>query len=159
MTNLEKQTIDLLTERGVSIEEIAELVFFLQAEYISTLTLNDCRSAVLDVLKKREVQHAVLTGISIDKMIEEKRISEPLYSIINQDNGLYGVDEILALGIVNVYGSIGLTNFGYVDKLKPGLIKKIDQAGKEDGVCNTFLDDICGALAAAAASKIAHTTK
>ena len=36
---------------------------------------------------------------------------------------VYGIDEILALSIVNIHGSIALTNFGYADKLKPGIIK------------------------------------
>ena len=83
-------------------------------------------------------------------------LSEPLLSMLLNDYGLYGIDEIMALSIVNVYGSIGFTNFGYVDKLKPGIIGKLDRAGKEKGVCNTFLDDIVGAIAAAAASSIAH---
>ncbi|MFW6272649.1 MAG: phosphatidylglycerophosphatase A, partial [bacterium] len=71
-------------------------------------------------------------------------------------NPLYGIDEILVLSIVNVYGSIGFTNFGYVDKLKPGIIGTLDEAGKASNKCNTFLDDIVGAIAAAAASSIAH---
>nr|HPK29171.1 phosphatidylglycerophosphatase A [Bacilli bacterium] len=80
---------------------------------------------------------------------------EPLQTIIASDYGLYGIDEILALSIVNVYGSIGSTNFGYVDKVKPGIIGELDK--KTNGkVVNTFLDDIVGAIAAAAASSIAH---
>ncbi|MNG40377.1 Phosphatidylglycerophosphatase A [compost metagenome] len=55
---------------------------------------------------------------------------------------------------MNVYGSIGFTNFGYVDKLKPGILKKLND--KEDAQCHTFLDDIVGAIAAAASSRIAH---
>ena len=74
--------------------------------------------------------------------------------MIENDEGLYGCDEILALSIVNVYGSIGFTNFGYVDKLKPGILKKLND--KEDSACHTFLDDIVGAIAAAASSRIAH---
>ncbi|MFP4177957.1 MAG: phosphatidylglycerophosphatase A, partial [Acholeplasmataceae bacterium] len=66
------------------------------------------------------------------------------------------VDEVLALAIVNVYGSIGLTNFGYVDKSKLGVIKKLDESGKSPDICHTFLDDIVGAIAAAAASSLAH---
>jgi phosphatidylglycerophosphatase A len=62
----------------------------------------------------------------------------------------------MALSIVNVYGSIGFTNFGYVDKAKPGIIGVLDKEGKEPNRCNTFLDDIVGAMAAAAASSIAH---
>ena len=72
-----------------------------------------------------------------------------------RDEGLYGIDEVLVLSIVNVYGSIGLTNFGYVDKLKPGIIGELNDS--KDEHCNTFIDDIVGALAAAAASRIAHS--
>ena len=82
-------------------------------------------------------------------------MSEPLSSIIEADEGLYGIDEVLALAIVNVYGSIGLTNFGYLDKLKPKVIKRLDNHKHKDQT-NTFLDDIVGAIAAAAASRIAH---
>ena len=37
-----------------------------------------------------------------------------------------------------------------------GIIGEIDRLGKESNRCNTFLDDIVGAIAAAAASRIAH---
>ncbi len=74
-------------------------------------------------------------------------------SLLQKDDGLYGVDEILALSIVNIYGSIGLTNFGYLDKKKPGVIGKIND--EKNGKVNTFLDDIVAAIAAATASRIA----
>ncbi|MEG2550481.1 MAG: phosphatidylglycerophosphatase A [Erysipelotrichaceae bacterium] len=48
---------------------------------------------------------------------------------------------------------MALTNYGYIDKIKPGIIEKLNLKGEQ---CNTFLDDIVGAIAAAAASKIAH---
>jgi phosphatidylglycerophosphatase A len=105
---------------------------------------------------KREVQHAVLTGLELDILAEKGLLSEPLASMLLNDYGLYGIDEILALSIVNVYGSIGFTNFGYVDKVKPGIIGELDKEGKAKGKCHTFLDDIVGAIAAAAASSIAH---
>ena len=55
---------------------------------------------------------------------------------------------------MNVYGTIGLTNFGYLDKEKIGIIKDLDE---EKGTqCNTFLDDLVAGIAAAAASRIAH---
>ena len=78
----------------------------------------------------------------------------PLQHIIEDDEGLYGIDEILALSIVNVYGTIGFTNYGYIDKVKPGILKELNS---HDGVhVHTFLDDIVGAIAAAAASRLAH---
>lgn len=148
--------VNKLAERGATLEDIAAIVYDLQSKYIENLTVEMCLNHVEKVVMKREVQNAVLTGMELDRLAEEGHIEEPLKSMLLGDNGLYGVDEVLALAIVNVYGSIGFTNFGYVDKIKPGIIKTIDDAGKEEGRCNTFLDDIVGAIASAAASSVAH---
>jgi phosphatidylglycerophosphatase A len=145
-----------LEERGVILEDIAQITLDLQIKYLPKLTFDFCLEHVKKVVMKREVQNAVLTGLELDILAEKGLISEPLSTMLLNDYGLYGIDEILALAIVNVYGSIGFTNFGYVDKLKPGIINKLDQEGKLEGKCNTFLDDIVGAIAAAAASSIAH---
>lgn len=152
---LEKRTYDLLTERGVTIEDIAQIAFSLQSKYSPSLTLDDCIENVHAVLRKREVQNAVITGIEIDIAAEKGLFSPLLQDMLMRDEGLYGIDEILVLSIVNVYGSIGLSNFGFVDKTKPGIIKKLDS--KSRNRCNTFIDDIIGAIAAAAASRIAHS--
>lgn len=148
--------VERLESRGVTIKDIAELTYFLQIQYVKDLQMETCVDHVSRVIMKREVQNAVLTGLELDILAEQGKVSEPLSTMLNNDYGLYGIDEILALAIVNVYGSIGLTNFGYVDKLKPGIIKRLDDEGKKEGRCNTFLDDIVGAIAAAAASSIAH---
>ncbi|RAP77828.1 phosphatidylglycerophosphatase A [Paenibacillus montanisoli] len=147
-------TREWLTKRGVETPQIAELVLFLQKDYYPDLTLQECELYVEAVLTKREVQNAILTGIQLDLLAEEGKLLSPLQEMIENDEGLYGCDEILALSIVNVYGSIGFTNFGYVDKLKPGILKHLND--KEDAQCHTFLDDIVGAIAAAASSRIAH---
>lgn len=86
--------------------------------------------------------------------LQNRNFPEPLQHLVETDEPLYGIDEIIPLSIVNVYGSIGLTNFGYLDKEKIGIIKELDES--PDGI-HTFLDDIVAALAAAAASRIAHT--
>lgn len=154
-SELEKAALKMLLERNVTLEEIAELVYDLQAPYIPSLEMDECMDNVKAVLRKREVQNAVLTGIELDILAEQKKLSSPLQEIIENDEGLFGIDEVLALAIVNVYGSIGLTNFGYLDKLKPKVINRLD-AHKDDDEVNTFLDDLVGAIAAAAASRIAH---
>lgn len=138
-------------------EDIAELVMYLQSSYHENLQMSDCLHNVERVLSKREVQNAILTGIQLDILAEKKLLEEPLQSIIEIDEGLYGVDEILALSIVNVYGSIGFTNYGFIDKQKPGILKYLND--KSTGKVNTFLDDIVGAIAAAASSRLAHRTK
>ncbi|GAA0326702.1 phosphatidylglycerophosphatase A [Bacillus carboniphilus] len=145
-----------LLERGVTIEDIADLVMFLQKKYHDDLSIETCIENVERVLTKREVQNAILTGIQLDRLAEKKLLDAPLQSIVEVDESLYGVDEILAFSIVNVYGSIGFTNYGYIDKLKPGILQKLND--KTSGQCHTFLDDIVGAIAAAASSRLAHRT-
>ena len=146
--------IELLNNKGVSMDSMIEILIDIQKMYLPNLQPSTCEESILAVLSKREVQHAILTGLEIDRMVEEKRFIEPIQNIIERDEGLYGVDEILALSIVNVYGSIGLTNFGYLDKVKPAIIGKLNE--KKQGVCNTFIDDIVCAIIASAASRIAH---
>jgi phosphatidylglycerophosphatase A len=155
MKDLKSVAVEMLERRGVTIKDIGELVYRLQKDYYEDLTLEICIKNVEAVLTKREIIHAILTGIALDELAEKKLLPEPLQSIVESDEGLYGIDEIIPLSIVNVYGTIGLTNYGYLDKEKKGIIKKLDtQKGQ---VVNTFLDDLVAALAAAAASRIAHT--
>lgn len=148
--------INRLKERGVEIIDIAKITYDLQKPYVKGITMDICLDHINRVILKREVQHAVLVGIELDVLAEKKLLSEPLLSMLLGDYGLFGIDEVLALSIVNVYGSIGFTNFGFVDKTKPGIIGKLDDEGKVEGKCNTFIDDIVGAIASAAASSIAH---
>lgn len=148
--------VERLRERGVILRDIAMITYELQKPYVKGITLEICVEHVMKVILKREVQHAIFVATDLDMLAEKKMLSEPLQSIVESDLGLFGVDEILALSVVNVYGSIGMTNFGYVDKLKPGIIGHLDNEGKKDGHVNTFLDDIVGAIAASAASSVAH---
>lgn len=146
----------LLFERGITLNDIADLVYFLQADYHPNLSLEQCLENVNSVLGKREVQHAVITGIQIDKLAEQNLLEQPLQKILETDESLYGVDEVIALSIVNVYGSIGFTNYGYIDKIKPLILGKLNES--QNGEVHTFLDDIVGAIAAAAASRLAHSS-
>lgn len=151
---VKEATFMWLEKRGVSLQDIAELVVILQEPFYPDLTLEEAKHHVNKVLQKREVQNAVLTGIQLDLLAEANKLLPPLQAMIQFDEGLYGCDEILALSIVNVYGSIGLTSFGYIDKMKPGILQKLND--KSDDEVHTFLDDIIGAIAAAASSRIAH---
>jgi len=143
-----------LERRGVTLEDIARLAYEVQKSYIRNLTMEACRESVERVLEKREVQNAIFTGISLDEVAEKGQLSEPLASMLKTDDGLYGIDEVMALSIVNIYGSIGFTNFGYLDKVKPGIIGVVND--KKNEKVNTFLDDLVAAIAAAASSRLAH---
>lgn len=152
--NLYKKTIDLLNSRGVTTKDIAKIVNQLQHDFFPNISGEECEIHVKKVLEKREIQNAVITGIELDILAEKKLLSSPLLEMLIHDDSLYGIDEIISLSIVNVYGSIGLTNFGYIDKLKPGIVGELNM--HKDGQINTFLDDIVGAIAAASSSRIAH---
>src|SRR5690625_1329532 len=111
-SELEKTAREWLRNRGVTIKDIAEIVYYLQAEYFDDLDMDICMENVNRVLSKREVQHAILTGIQLDVLAQQNKLEDPIQDIIHRDEGLYGIDEVIALSIVNVYGSIGFTSYG-----------------------------------------------
>ena len=150
-------TKEALDRRGVTIEEISKIVFEMQIAYNVGLTLEHCMESVESVLKKREMQHAILVGIELDELAEKKMLSEPLQQIVESDEGLFGVDETIALGSVFTYGSIAVTTFGHLDKNKIGIINKLDT--KVGNGVHTFLDDLVASIAACASSRIAHRTR
>ncbi|MDO5330829.1 MAG: phosphatidylglycerophosphatase A [Bacillota bacterium] len=157
MEELAQHCIDLLASRGVSIDDIADCARYLQSDYHVDLKKEELVESVLSVISKREAQFAIVTGIEMDKVAEQHKMDDKvLEAALLRDEPLFGVDEVLAYGICNLYGSIAMTNFGFIDKNKYGIIAKLNEAGKSTGVCNTFLDDIVGAIAASAASRFAH---
>jgi phosphatidylglycerophosphatase A len=149
-----KAAIERLHDRGVKILDIAEIVYQMQAPYAPELDMETCIDSVEKVLLKREIQHAILVGVELDILAEKKQLSEPLQSIVETDEGLFGCDETLALGSVFGYGSIAVTTFGHLDKKKIGIIKMLDT--KVGSHVHTFLDDIVCSIAASASSRIAH---
>ncbi|MFC5588630.1 phosphatidylglycerophosphatase A [Sporosarcina soli] len=150
-------TKEALLRRGVTLESIAEIVFEMQLPYNAGLQMEHCIESVEGVLRKRELQHAILVGIELDELAEQGKLSGPLQQIVESDEGLFGVDETIALGAVFTYGSIAVTTFGHLDKNKIGIINELDTK-KGKGI-HTFLDDLVASVAACAASRIAHRTR
>ncbi|MEX3623565.1 phosphatidylglycerophosphatase A [Viridibacillus arvi] len=146
-----------LEERGVRLTDIAVIVYMLEQPYTPDIKVKDCIEHVKGVLEKREVLHAVLTGIALDEFAEKELLPEPLQSLVETDDELFGIDEILPLSIINMYGCSGLTTFGNLVKEKVGVIMKLDSMG--EGKTNTFLKDLIAGIAAVTASKLAHIRK
>lgn len=158
LLSLKTEAIALLQSRGVSLDEIVDCVYFLQQEYHQNLDKKVLMESVLSVLDKREVQFALMTAIELDILTEKKKFeNKNLEAVIARDEGLFGTDEVLAYGVCNLYGSIALTNFGFIDKQKYGVVARLNEEGKKGLKCHTFLDDMVGAIAAAAASRFAHS--
>lgn len=152
-TELRQETVNMLNERGIELVDIAEIVIAVQKKYSPDLTIDLAIHNIERVLQKREVCNAILTGLALDKLAEQGLLPSPIQEIIMTDEPLYGIDEVIPLSIINVYGSIGSTTFGFLDREKIGIIKKLDEM---KGTVHTFADDIVCAIAAAAASRIAH---
>lgn len=158
MKSYQEKAIEMLRLRGVSIQDIVDCVHYLQKDYNTNLDNGILTNSVLKVLEKREVQYALMTAIELDMNAEKSRyLDKDLEEIVKTDLGLFGTDEVLAYGICNLYGSIALTNFGFLDKQKFGVVARLNDEGKKEGVCHTFLDDMVAAIAAAAASRFAHS--
>lgn len=149
-----KAAHDALERRGVTIEEVAKIVYEMQASFNEGLTLAHCIESVESVLQKREMQHALLVGIELDELAEQGKLSRPLQQIIDSDEGLFGVDEMIGLGAVLTYGSIAVTTFGHLDRNKVGVIHELDT--KVGAHVHTFLDDLVSSIAACASARIAH---
>lgn len=152
-----KAGLDVLEERGVDYRDIAEIAYRQQKRYNENTSLEECEESVLKILSLRDVFHALLLGCEIDRLVEEGAFKGPIQDIMMNDLGMFGVDEILGLAIANLYGVIGQTNFGDIDVNKPGIVGDLNEHGKGDKpVCHTMLDDIVGAIAAAASTRVAQ---
>lgn len=144
-----------LAAKGVTYKDIAAIAYQMQSNFIDDLDIKEVQKDTISVLHKREVLNNAMVGLELDRLATEGQLSEPLEAIIRNDAGVFGVDEGLALSIANIYGTIGVTNYGYIDRDKVGIIKKLDE-DKNEHVSNTFIDDLIGAIASAVSAKIAH---
>ncbi|MQS75164.1 phosphatidylglycerophosphatase A [Companilactobacillus halodurans] len=146
-----------LNERGVKLTDIADIVIFLEKDYVPGLDKEISIHAINKVLHKREAQNAIMTGIDLDILAEKGLLSKPMQRIMETDESTYGIDENIAITLASLYGSVSVTNYGYVDKIKYGVLGKLND--KSTGKINVFLDDLVGAIAAAACGWLAHNER
>lgn len=151
-----KLNVKVLKERGVTVEDIAEITHKQQSRYTEGIPMSLCIESVEKILSYRDIFHFVQLAAEIDRLAEEKLFRSPIQEIIYEDLGLFGVDETLGLDLAGLYGTIGQTNFGDIDVNKVGIVSKLNEEGKQEGKCHTFLDDIVGAIAAAASTRVAQ---
>ncbi len=147
--------IAILKSRGVELEDIAQISYEHESRYCK-VDYNACLDSVKKILSLRDVFHLVQLGAEIDRLTEEHLFKGPIEDIMLHDLGVFGVDEIFGLDIARLYGAIGQTNFGDIDVNKPGIVALLNKEGKKPGICHTFLDDIVGAVAAAASIRVAQ---
>lgn len=154
MLQLNKQK---LLERGVNVDDIAKIAYNQQARYNPNVDYAECVKSVEKILSLRDIFHLLQLGVEIDRLTEEGMFKGPIQDIMRADLGVFGIDEIFGLDIARLYGAIGQTNFGDIDVNKPSIVARLNDDGKDlNGMCHTFLDDIVGAIAAAASTRVAQ---
>ncbi len=154
---MKRLNIEKLESRGVTVKQIAEIAYNQQLRYNKNVDINECILSVEKILSLRDTFHLLQLGAEIDRLAEAGLFEGPIQDIIFNDLGVFGVDEIFGLDIARLYGAIGQTNFGDIDVNKPGIVKQLNEEGKPGKPsCHTFLDDIVGAIAAAAATRVSQ---
>lgn len=154
-----KMNVETLKERTVTVAEIAEVAFRQQSKWSKTISLQECVDSVEKILSLRDTFHILQLGAEIDRMTDEGLFKGPIQEILKTDLGMFGIDELFGLEIAGLYGTIGKTNFGDIDVNKPMVIDRLNDEGKHaGGMCHTFMDDIVGAIAAAASTRVAQIT-
>lgn len=154
MLKLNKEA--LLRRGGVTVEDIAKIAHGQQGKYYPDVDLNLCIESVEKILTFRDVFHHIQFAAEVDRLAEEKLFKGPIQDILYYDYGLFGLDETLGLDVARLYGAIGQTNFGDIDVNKHGIVSMLNEEGKKEGVVHTIMDDIVGAIAAAASTRVAQ---
>ena len=150
-----QKNLQLLAARDVKLEDMVEILDLLQRPYNPDMERSLCEDNIMAVLRKQQTYHAVQLAIKIDIAVEKGEFSRQFNHTVGSDEGLFGVDESVATAIPLMYGTIAITNFGFLDKEKIGIISELDSDHAE-GKCNTFIDDIVCGIVAAACGRLAH---
>ena len=145
--------VNRLADRGVQLEDLADIVYTTQHKFEPRLTKEEALTELIHTLHKRDLLNNAMVMLELDRLTEAGQLASPLSDIIANDAGVFGVDETLALQIANIYGTIGATNFGYLDREKSGIIRSFDQGNPHVTI---FIDDLLAAIVAAVCGKIAH---
>lgn len=143
---------------GITVAKMAEIVYRDQKPYINNLTEREANWAVSRVLNKTEFQDGLLVAIYLDKvaqMFNLMKEDNPLMNRLIDDHPNFGADEHLAMSLAGLYGSIATTNYGYIDKTKPGIVGELNDMGKSGEYVTTMMDDMIGAIIASAEAKLA----
>ena len=127
----------------------------MQHDYLPDYEISDFAEQFSEVLKKREVLNLLAFAFELDNLANKRMFSEPIQNIIENDAGFWQIDEILASSLAQLFGMLAITNYGYLDKNKVGIARRLDE---EDSI-TVFSDDIVSALASAVIGRCGHGSK
>lgn len=144
-----------LHKRGITAYSIGKIAYEMQHDYLPDYEISDFAEQFSEVLKKREVLNLLAFAFELDNLANKRMFSEPIQNIIENDAGFWQIDEILASSLAQLFGMLAITNYGYLDKNKVGIARRLDE---EDSI-TVFSDDIVSALASAVIGRCGHGSK
>lgn len=145
-----------LDKRNINEKTVGEAAYELQHEYLHHLTVSDFGNELNNILAKREVLNILAMGFTIDNFAQKKQLPSPLQDIMENDAGVWQLDEMFAVSIAQLYGMLSVTNFGYADKAKVGWASSLDNSPDHITV---FADDLFLALVSAVIGRCGHGSK
>lgn len=74
-----------LKERGVQLDDLAQIVYETQKKFEPDLTLEFCQQSLINTMHKRELLNNAMVALELDRLTEEGTVAEPLASIIKND--------------------------------------------------------------------------
>lgn len=143
--------------------ELVGIAYEFQYEHLPTVSKRVYEVALEDLLENRYVQDLIITGLVLDDLANYNSLAIELNGndtdkyflrMMKKDDGLYMVDEVIAMGIAEAGGKLATTLFGYFDVKKPDYIAKLEQRSALVGNSTTYLDDILLALIAGMISMV-----
>lgn len=157
----DKEMLDYINkefkELGISYSEIIDSAIEHQSKHFKSIPRSVAVERFSSIMHKREVLNIIMTALALDDLANKGMLPEPLQEVVAEDNGLFGVDELLGVGLSQYFGTISTTNYGYLDVNKTNTAKHLDSLQKSGKSITVFIDDIVSSLTACLESSIAHT--
>ena len=143
-------------ELGIKYEDLADEVMQEQLSHNPWLDNEIALKAVRSVIRKREIQHALVFALSVDELTEKKLFPSPIQEILEEDNSQFGIDESIAMVSSLLFGTISATNYGHLDVDKVESAKKLNDMQKRGEHITTMTDDMISAIVASAEGKVSQ---
>lgn len=142
---LKNAVIQLLSEAGVEIERLSELVMKIKRND-TDLSLALIRQEVEEVLSDTETAEIILTIIILNIYANSNLLPEPLQTLIKGNKS--HLNNVLPLFICNMYGSAGIIYYGHITKAYGSLLDE------QFTSFNPGIKNMVAGIAAAACAKI-----
>jgi iron complex transport system ATP-binding protein len=143
-----RSILDRLTERGIGFDDLVKTAMEL---FIASRSISKARASNLlqkglrNALSDANVASLLLAALLLDAECGKGTVPDSMVETFRTDSVSLVADETIGIAIANyIAGTLGVHNFLYYDRIKPGIMKRLPP----------FTDDAVGGLVAGVMSKI-----